>query len=421
MKIVFLTDEIPPDCEGGAGFSTFLLAQGLKNNGDEVFIISGIKNKGKHLSEIIYRGVKIFYIYNNFNRKFRNFHSIYNARALSFVRRKLADIKPDAVHAHNIHNEISFAVLKLAKKYVPAVFFTARDTMAISSGKYWWYIDYDNLELQKDFDYRIKWFDLLKHLKKSYLPCKNYLIRHYLNKYCDKIFSVSGELGKALKKNGIANVRTIYNGVITDDYDKINADDAAEFKSKRGLTDKKIIFCAGRLNGLKGIDYILRSLIAVKMKIKSPVVLMLAMKDEYYREIYSNIKAYNLNDSICHLGWLDYKEMGIAFKASDLVVVPSVYLDAFPRVNIEAMAAGKPVVGTCFGGTPEAVIDGKTGYIVNPLNVKLMAEKIIDLLENPGKAKKFGEAGYDRVKKEFTIEKQVEKTKQTYMEYINQI
>ncbi|MFH1255391.1 MAG: glycosyltransferase family 4 protein [bacterium] len=415
MKIVFLTDEIPPDCEGGAGFSTFLLAEGLKKTGDDVFIISGTKNKDKHLSKITRGGTEIFYIHNSFNRKFKNFYSIRNARALSVVKRKLEDIKPDVVHAHNIHNEISFAVLRLAKKYVPAVFFTARDSMSIFYGKYWQYIDYHNLGLQKNFNYKIRWLDLIKHAKKSYLPGKNYLIRRYLNKYCDKVFAVSDELGKALKENGIANVQTIYNGVRTEDYDKISGADADEFREKYGLTGKKIIFCVGRLNGSKGIDYMLRALAIIKLKLKSPFALMLAMKHENYRSIRPSVENYGLNGSICRLGWLDEHEIKLAYKAGDVVVVPSVYLDPFPRVNLEAMAAGKPVVGTCFGGTPEAVIDGETGYIVNPLNVELMAEKIIDLLENPAKAKKFGQAGYDRVKREFTIEKQAEKTRQAYL------
>lgn len=41
MRILFLTDEIVPNCEGGAGFSTFLLARGLKNAGHNILIIIG--------------------------------------------------------------------------------------------------------------------------------------------------------------------------------------------------------------------------------------------------------------------------------------------------------------------------------------------------------------------------------------------
>jgi len=71
------------------------------------------------------------------------------------------------------------------------------------------------------------------------------------------------------------------------------------------------------------------------------------------------------------------------------------------------MACKKPVVATCFGGSCEVVIDGKTGYIVNPFNTKEMADKVIDLLKNPEKARQFGEAGYERVKNEFNLEKMV--------------
>lgn len=108
--------------------------------------------------------------------------------------------------------------------------------------------------------------------------------------------------------------------------------------------------------------------------------------------------------------------MRIVYNASDVVVVPSLYLDPFPTVNLEAMACKKPVVGTCFGGTPEIVRDGITGYIVNPLNVENMAEKIVDLLKNSEKAKKFGQAGYERVKSQFSLDKQVLETLRWYQE-----
>ena len=77
--------------------------------------------------------------------------------------------------------------------------------------------------------------------------------------------------------------------------------------------------------------------------------------------------------------------------------------------NIEAMAASKPVVGTRFGGTPEIVIDNETGYIVNPLNDKLMADKILNLLEDKTKAETFGGNGRKRVEENFSLSKQIDK------------
>ena len=109
---------------------------------------------------------------------------------------------------------------------------------------------------------------------------------------------------------------------------------------------------------------------------------------------------------IVSLGWLSGTELQKAYASAALVVVPSLSFDSFPTVNLEAMAAGKPVVATCFGGSREAVQDGVTGYIVNPFNVPVLAEKIVDLLQSVEKLNRFGHEGHERVLKEFTLEKQ---------------
>ena len=108
-----------------------------------------------------------------------------------------------------------------------------------------------------------------------------------------------------------------------------------------------------------------------------------------------------------------------AYNASSIVLVPSVYLDPFPRTVLEAMAIGKPIVGTCYGGAPEAIVDGVTGYVVNPFNVKEMAEKILDLLRTPEKARGFGQAGYERVKAQFNINDKITKTLSHYHDLLN--
>ena len=72
------------------------------------------------------------------------------------------------------------------------------------------------------------------------------------------------------------------------------------------------------------------------------------------------------------------------------------------------MACKKPLISTCFGGSSEAIIDGETGYIVNPYNVAVMAEKITELLEDKSEGDLFGQKGYKRVKEEFSLIKHVE-------------
>ena len=93
--------------------------------------------------------------------------------------------------------------------------------------------------------------------------------------------------------------------------------------------------------------------------------------------------------------------------ASDLSVLPS-YEEGFSNVILESMAAGLPVVATRVGGNPEAIADGVTGWLVPRGNSAVMAEKIIDLLGDPKRAKSWGERGRNRVKEVFTIERMVE-------------
>jgi glycosyltransferase involved in cell wall biosynthesis len=73
------------------------------------------------------------------------------------------------------------------------------------------------------------------------------------------------------------------------------------------------------------------------------------------------------------------------------------------------MAMKKPVIASSFGGSKELVFDGMTGYIVNPLNTEMLAERILELLRDKGKAARMGEAGYQRVADKCSIQQQGQK------------
>jgi glycosyltransferase involved in cell wall biosynthesis len=74
---------------------------------------------------------------------------------------------------------------------------------------------------------------------------------------------------------------------------------------------------------------------------------------------------------------------------------------------MEYMAMGKPVIATSGGGTNEIVQDGITGFLVNPGDSKQLSEKIEYLLDHEDIRKKMGEAGLQRIKNEFSIDKMV--------------
>jgi glycosyltransferase involved in cell wall biosynthesis len=99
--------------------------------------------------------------------------------------------------------------------------------------------------------------------------------------------------------------------------------------------------------------------------------------------------------------------------AGDLSVLAS-HEEGFSNVILESMAAGLPVVATDVGGNGEAIVDGETGWLVPPKNPSALSARIVDLLNDPPRASRWGEKGRKRVKELFTVDKMVEEHLKLY-------
>jgi glycosyltransferase involved in cell wall biosynthesis len=101
------------------------------------------------------------------------------------------------------------------------------------------------------------------------------------------------------------------------------------------------------------------------------------------------------------------------FGAIDLAVLASSY-EPFGRVVIEAMLAGRPVVGTAVGGIPEIIVDGVTGLLVPPASPSSLAQAIITILQNPELACRMGASGQARAKEYFSSERYINEIQKIY-------
>jgi glycosyltransferase involved in cell wall biosynthesis len=100
-------------------------------------------------------------------------------------------------------------------------------------------------------------------------------------------------------------------------------------------------------------------------------------------------------------------------KTFDIGVL-STFTEGLSNSIMEYMALRKPVVATEGGGTQELVVDGETGFLVPLENPDALAAKIEYLLDNPDIARRMGEAGEARLRREFSITRMVEETMQLY-------
>ena len=112
------------------------------------------------------------------------------------------------------------------------------------------------------------------------------------------------------------------------------------------------------------------------------------------------------------------QEMARYYAAADVYLQGSV-TDTFPNTVLEAMACGRPVVGTRVGGIPEQVVDGATGRLVPAADAAAMAEALTSLLRDPAVGAAMGEAARARVVECFAAETQVERHLAYYREILD--
>jgi len=105
-------------------------------------------------------------------------------------------------------------------------------------------------------------------------------------------------------------------------------------------------------------------------------------------------------------------------KSLDCFVLPTLW-EAFPLTVLEAMAASIPVVATNVDGVPEAILDKETGILVSPNNPLELADGILELIDNPDLARRFGLSGRQRVEYHFTMQGMIDRLECVYEEINN--
>jgi glycosyltransferase involved in cell wall biosynthesis len=400
MQILVLSDNFPPLSNAGAEIIAYYICQEYLRLGHTVNVITTTRELPNGSIEVVnYKGLTLYQIGSNYSENFIAYRSLYNRKVLRSISSILDNKIFDLVHLHNIHFHISYGVIALIKKYRTKCILTAHDAMSVDYGKFIQGIDSHDLSNHPIVKKKINPFVTFWNNKKRYNPFRNFFIRYYFNKL-DKIITVSNSQKELLAVNGIKNIKTINNGVPPLNYTP-NEKNIKSFKSFYGIKkDEKVLLWAGRLSKYKGSEQIitlLDELIYNKYKVK----LVVAGGNIFQKNLLAN--------NIVSTGWLNERKMQLAYEVSDIVLVPSICYDMFPTVVLESMRQGKPVIAGCFGGAKEAVVDKKTGYIVNPFNDKELYKKVCDILDDELLSKEMSKESLKCYENKFTIKRSVSK------------
>jgi phosphatidylinositol alpha-1,6-mannosyltransferase len=188
--------------------------------------------------------------------------------------------------------------------------------------------------------------------------------------------------------------------------------DSSSICRKYDLKNKKVLFTAARLTAKKNIERILLALCKVIKRI--PEVHYLIAGDGNERKRLEGLREkLGLNSHVRFLGNVSHNQLPAIYGASDVFILPSYEvrgnIETFGIAFLEASACGKPVIGGRCGGVEDAVIHGKTGLLVDPLNLDEISASIIQLLENQELAHQLGMNGRRKVKEELNLDKMGER------------
>lgn len=167
--------------------------------------------------------------------------------------------------------------------------------------------------------------------------------------------------------------------------------DLDTFKIYPEIEKKYDLVFASRLEKNKGINLLLEAIRIVKLQ-NPNVKLLIIGRGSQEEKIKLQVTSYKLQDNIFFSGWLETtRDVAVAINSAKVFINPSLN-EGGPRVVLEAMACGLPVITTKVGLMHDLILDGENGLFTDWEPAK-MAEKILQLSSDASLQSKFLEAG----------------------------
>jgi D-inositol-3-phosphate glycosyltransferase len=150
-----------------------------------------------------------------------------------------------------------------------------------------------------------------------------------------------------------------------------------------GICDDKIILFVGRLEPLKGIDFLFKVVEALgaDRRFKLFIVGGMSENDPEVLRLKALSEKMGLSATVVFVNRVDRQELATYFSAADVCLVPS-YYESFGLVALESMACGTPVIASRVGGLPSLIKHGKTGFLMPWRCPDSYADRLMMIFQN---------------------------------------
>lgn len=172
----------------------------------------------------------------------------------------------------------------------------------------------------------------------------------------------------------------------------------AEIRARHGLGDRPVVVCVSRLVPRKGQDVLIQALPLVQRVVPGAALLVVGGGPALPR-LKQLVASAGLERDVVLTGSVRWAELPAHYDAGDVFAMPcrdrlhGLEVEGLGIVFLEASATGLPVVAGRSGGSPDAVVEGETGYVVDGTSVDEVAARLVELLTDRGRAQAMGAAG----------------------------
>lgn len=191
-----------------------------------------------------------------------------------------------------------------------------------------------------------------------------------------------------------------------------NAIDPPEALPSPPRFDPPVLMCIGRLTEQKGFDIAIRAHRILSSRYPGTSLVVIGDGEER-AALEALARELGSGEQIEFTGMISPHRVFSELERATLVLMPSRW-EGLPIVGIQAAMMGRPIVGSAIRGLEEAVVDGRTGLLVQPEDPQALAGAVAELLEDPERTIRFGAAARSRALEQFASERMMRQYDELY-------